>query len=440
MKVRGKAFQPNELILTCKGCSCVNWDCVDTDFEFVGGHEKVCRVHPVLAEFLSPKVARLRRSDISFNCYTFENCALFNVFETFVRSLHFGRALHVNQSNFTELLELSEELENAELLSSLVQMINPKHVALEKAIRLLRVGIDLGTTFQSLRDFVASRFYNIKRKVLENLDLEITQLLLSSPSLKIEDEDSLYHFIRSRSEKDLRFASLFEFVCFEFLTIGSSRDFMSFLNENLLVDVNSNIWRGICRRFILETQPKTNPRCPSDKFEFVYDDSNPLEGIIAYLTRECGGNVHEKGIVNVTASSVFGPYDQKNAVDLDTDVFYESKNEKDTWICYDFKEQRVIPTSYTVRTNGVAFGGSHLKSWVIEVSNDKHSWTEIDRRDNNNDLNGSHATRNFKISHVRRKRFRFFRLRQTGENHYHPGPNYYVTITALEIFGTLLGK
>ena len=77
---------------------------------------------------------------------------------------------------------------------------------------------------------------------------------------------------------------------------------------------------------------------------FVYDSSKPLEGVIAHLTRECGGNVHNKGIVNVTASSVNndGSHQPKNAAYLGTDSIYCSKDEKDTWICYDFKERRVI--------------------------------------------------------------------------------------------------
>ena len=134
--------------------------------------------------------------------------------------------------------------------------------------------------------------------------------------------------------------------------------------------------------------------------DFVYDSSKPLEGIIAHLTRECHGNVHSKGVVNVTASSVhkndmhWGP---ENAVELGTDSAYASKNERDTWLCYDFLGRRVIPTSYSVRSYSGGVGGSHLKSWVIEVSNDGYSWTQIDRRDNNNDLNNSFVTANFKI-------------------------------------------
>ena len=64
------------------------------------------------------------------------------------------------------------------------------------------------------------------------------------------------------------------------------------------------------------------------------------------------GNVHDEGIVYVTASSVYKKNDSsnhpKNAVDLGTESKYYSNDEKDTWICYDFKERRVIPTSYSV--------------------------------------------------------------------------------------------
>ena len=146
-----------------------------------------------------------------------------------------------------------------------------------------------------------------------------------------------------------------------------------------------------------------------------------LDGIIAHLTRECCGNVHQKGIVYVMGMGLV----QENPVDLMTYSEY-----KTPWICYDFIDRRVIPRSYSVRSHE----RNHLKSWVIEVSNDGYSWTEIERRENNNDLNDRFALSNFKISHIPRKSFRFFRLRQTAESHF---GWYSFTISALEIFGTL---
>ena len=191
----------------------MNWNWSDSDFEFVFGEDKVCCVHSILAEFLSPKVAYLRRADITFETYAFQDSELFNVFESLVSSLRSGAALRVEKSNFAALLRLAQELENAELLSSLLGMINPESLSFEEAILLLRIGTDLGAAFcdqfGNLRDFIASRFYDLEKEILDDLDLETAQILLSSPSLTIEDEDSLYDFVRSRSENDLRFASSF---------------------------------------------------------------------------------------------------------------------------------------------------------------------------------------------------------------------------------------
>ena len=56
----------------------------------------------------------------------------------------------------------------------------------------------------------------------------------------------------------------------------------------------------------------------------VYNQARPLDGIIAHLTRECGGNVHKEGVVNVTASGCFRDgFKPENAVDLKSDsIFY----------------------------------------------------------------------------------------------------------------------
>ena len=198
--------------------------------------------------------------------------------------------------------------------------------------------------------------------------------------MKIEDEDSLYDFVRSRSENDLRFTSLFEFIYFEYLSVDRIENFASFASENLLEKINSGIWRQNRHHLILRTKPKeknTRNCINSDTGkkgttaesgrEFVYD-SKKLGGVIRHSTRRYGGNFHDKEIVNVTASNAYGIHrHQKNAVDLGSDSFYESKEEPNSWICYDFKEMRVIPTSYLVRSHVSRPGGYHRKSWVIKA-------------------------------------------------------------------------
>jgi hypothetical protein len=155
-----------------------------------------------------------------------------------------------------------------------------------------------------------------------------------------------------------------------------------------------------------------------------------LSGIISYLTVKCGGNIHNLGVVEMTASSVSRTWYPRNAADLGTLLFFHSKNEPGQWICCDFKTLRIEPTHYTIRAG---FGHS-LKSWVIEGSDDGTLWTEIDRRENASDLNALRAVKTFAVS--RSGSFGRIRLRQTGPNH--RGNNCLILI-AFELFGAVAG-
>ena len=177
---------------------------------------------------------------------------------------------------------------------------------------------------------------------------------------------------------------------------------------------------------------------PGHRKQFLYSEAKKLDGIIAYLTRECGGNVHDKGIVDVSASTVpsYVKAHPKNVVDLLTDNCYYSADKENSWICYDFKDRRVIPTSYSVRSGPGRQDDWHLKNWTVEVSNTgtEGSWTEIDDRFCDETLNGRFRLGNFKIPKVGSEAFRFFRLRQSGINH---ADSEELKLCALEIFGTL---
>ena len=83
--------------LTCNGLRRVNWNVYDDDFEFVFGEGRVCRVHSVMAEFLSPKIANIRKCDPFCYVYTFKNSELFDVFDSLVLSLRSGQSLHIEK-------------------------------------------------------------------------------------------------------------------------------------------------------------------------------------------------------------------------------------------------------------------------------------------------------------------------------------------------------
>jgi hypothetical protein len=100
------------------------------------------------------------------------------------------------------------------------------------------------------------------------------------------------------------------------------------------------------------------------------------------------------------------------------------------WICYDFGDSRIKPTHYSIRSRYNS-SGYNLKSWVIEGSVDCNQWEEVDRRDNNDDLNAQNVVRLFAVTHC--NEYRSLRLRQTGPSH--SGANFLV-ISGFDIFGS----
>jgi hypothetical protein len=164
------------------------------------------------------------------------------------------------------------------------------------------------------------------------------------------------------------------------------------------------------------------------------------EGMIAHLTKRCGGHVQDRQCVHIFSDSVHGAsHAPRNVADFATDASFVSADHPNQSIGYDFKEnQRIAPTHYVVRSVPAwPVKSHHLRSWVIEVSKDRsneNSWVEIDRRESNQDLNGPGILQLFAISYPPDEEFRCIRLRQTGVNH---ARSNILGVSAFEVFGQL---
>jgi hypothetical protein len=166
------------------------------------------------------------------------------------------------------------------------------------------------------------------------------------------------------------------------------------------------------------------------------NSSRPLDGIISHLGRKHGGNVHDKRIVIITSSSLYGDdlqYSAKNLGDPGTHGIFNSKNEVNQWVQWDFQEMRILPARYSIQTHNSPANRCHLKSWVLDGSIDGLRWINLDRQTNHNDLNGSLAVQSFSIA--KSVECSFIRLCQTGKNQEH---NDMLTLYHFEIFGSLL--
>jgi hypothetical protein len=167
----------------------------------------------------------------------------------------------------------------------------------------------------------------------------------------------------------------------------------------------------------------------------VFAPTAPLRGIISHLSERCGGNVHDHGLVTITANRPCDPsHAAKNVADLTTDSYFNSISEPNQWICYDFNRMKVKPTHYSIRSY---YGGGvnyhNLKTWTVEGSNDGTAWIRLDERTNNSELNSANAVATLAISQP--QPVRMIRLQQTGSDH--NGHNHLI-FCSFEVFGTLL--
>jgi hypothetical protein len=198
--------------------------------------------------------------------------------------------------------------------------------------------------------------------------------------------------------------------------------------------------------------------------DFPYADGQPLSGIIAYLTDKFGGNLHEKGIVLMSASSIaldacparrkfmFDEIDRifadshlpiredsqitrnpswgpDQALDFGKMTSFNSMNKPNQWIIWDFKDLQICPTGYTIQSGFWNFP----KSWVVEGSKDGVNYVELDSQVDNEEVKKCIGAVTIQIQNS--ELFRYLRVTQGAKNH--TGSDHLV-ISAFEVFGSLV--
>jgi hypothetical protein len=404
------------------------------DFEFiVGSHSYRCPKY--IADFLSPKIGRFHKTDLSLDHYVVEICDDQAHFENFL-SIGRGCSLTAAECDLKFFAGLCRELENFEVCS-LIHQYFQREVTIENCIEQFELCFLTGESIASVVKFTASHFHELPHDVLRTLSFEHLQEILHDAALQIRSEDSLFELICDLSKKNDSFWSLVEFIRFEFLSVESMMK-ISAMSSDFLTILNANIWQRILSRLILEVYPLDfDDRVCQHVRNLTYQSESPLQGIISHLSRECNGNVIDHGIVDVRASSVYDCpqyYQLKHAVELDSSSEFLSSNAPDQSITYDFKERRVRLSGYTIRsrTHPTWHAHGNMKSWVVQTSDDGESWIVIDIRLDETCLDGKDLIHHFVIRP--QKASRFIQVRQLGDSH----KQKYLAFSGLEFFGQLI--
>lgn len=450
------------IILTSRGLK--NVISRDEEFTFIFG-EREMRLNNIFAEFLSPAVSHLHHFDPTINTihYDFKTKTLKSLTADlftdeallYLKELSSGSTIEIDSTMATKIRQISIFLCNDELYST-INNIYP----IEKNISNIDIYLNEIQIFSEIEnfpkrneitdliEFISMNIESIDINKLLNFSKKILFMIISNEKLKFKKEDSFVDFIYKifsndadiSDENEPNIISFFEKVDMSKLSKNKFIEFLQKLNPN---EISTSLWENICNGFCSEKQ-ENEEECEvnSNEKEFLYDgnQSNQFNGIISHLTKECGGNVHEKGIINITASSENNDTrrNPKHVVEFNDNKnkFFRSKNLENLWLSYDFKNRKVRPTSYSIRSKPYDYGDFHPKNWVIEGSNTGNEWKILDSRQEITSLNGNNLASTFQIQEKLEKNefYRFLRIKQTGLNA--SGSNY-LGFSSLEYFGSI---
>jgi hypothetical protein len=164
-------------------------------------------------------------------------------------------------------------------------------------------------------------------------------------------------------------------------------------------------------------------------------------GIIAYLAQKGGGgNPHERGLVQVTASLPWAPqpeYSQPHRVLDPAETGYISQAQTEPFIQIAFVGREIVVTQYRVRS---WYSGRsrtcNMRSWKLEgsITRDDH-WVILDQRQppETNDLTDT-VDRTYAIDPSKHQKWSKLRLTQTGNDSSAWGG---LTLSWIEFYGVL---
>jgi hypothetical protein len=419
-----------KLKLSASGMRNIAQSKAENDFTFIIGDASY-KCPWFVATFLSPRIGQLRSMDPTVTEYVIETEDPEHQFEEFL-SLGRGDFIEVSERSRQFLISVSSELGNFELYFSIHDWLQ-QTVTVPGFCQLLSGSETEDYFSEKSIEFLAVHFNELVQSVLIGLPISVLSRILSHPSLTLESEDSLYEFVISQFESHPDSLSLLAHVRFEFLSSGTMAKFGLWSCDHFeSFEFSLPLWWALLKR-LSQTASLLVPDRTRHRKMVGLREGSPRDGIIAEWTRVAGGNVHDRGVVEIATSSAEANHPARDAVDLDQKNYFQSSDSPNQWLRYDFNDRRIRLTDYSIAAVPTSW---FLHSWVVEGSEDGSTWTTLDERQNNNDANYSHPIATFKAEREKELEWRFIRLRQTGNSY--PNRNNLI-LHGFEVFGLVIG-
>ena len=372
----------------------------EKDFLFIVNGE-IYQTNSFVANILSPNISKNYKEKVKTSYYEINT----KHEGDFNKIIEYGemKSINISKEERKYFIDILKQLGNRQECAQFYEELQ-EDISYENVINRILIKQELDIQFEEEISFISNNFDSFYTKYPESiltLDVNIIERIISNDEMKLNNEEELFDLILELYDKSKEYSILFSYVNFNNLSIESIKKFTNNFDIN---DINSHIWKNIRQRLEQDISHQKSLQIFSTQ---TIEKKTPIP-IFKYLSEKFGGNVFK-----ITASSIYsGPVEY--IVEEDDDKLFGTENKPDSWIKFDFKERKVLLDRYTLKTFNCSECWNHLKNWVLEVSDDDNNFTEIDRHENCDLLNGKLKTATFEVSHSTPARF--VRLRQTGLN------------------------
>jgi hypothetical protein len=133
---------------------------------------------------------------------------------------------------------------------------------------------------------------------MSKIGSDILEVVLKDERLKIPSEDWLVDVIHDLGSN---FGFLVRYVECKFFSLNGIDKFIELIDPN---DIDGLLWSGICDRLRCSIEYIHSPResGTGGDWDVIAYNNSPWSGIFGHLRRNCGGNIHGKGVVTVMSS------------------------------------------------------------------------------------------------------------------------------------------
>ena len=385
----------------------------NNDFTFVvNGREYKCS--RLQAVFLSQRVYRLLMSDRMIDRINI-NIAEPGSFDE-IMGLMYGQPIFITPENQLFFACCAHELENDELMETLVQFVLGKETNMSNVISHIKLKHEAHMDCQQESDFVAAHFCDMDFDRLAMLSSSELEQVVASSELTLESEDQLFSVIhRLIKKKGKSYAALLRYVKFQFLEKRNLKKFLGCVFPDYIEAVWDSIgeflhdFRNSKSEYLLAKLKRYSAMSSNRKV--IKATGDWCYGINEYLRSIGCGNPHTRELLEITASGTTHN-NCHNLLDYGWHSCWCSTDDANSYVQFDFKNLRVCVRGYCLRSGN---GSNGLRSWVLESSDDGKTWDSIDER-NTDDLTGNFVAKQYKCQ-VKMTGYRqYFRIRQRGKN------------------------